>query len=421
MSVQIALWKHQTLKGIGGLLVALFLLSACGGGSTPAANTGTSQPKTPIKIGISLSLSGDYSADGLAFQQGYKLWAATVNKSGGILGRQVQLDILSDASNTAQVVTNYQKLITVDHCDLVFGPFSTLLTKSASVVANRYGYAFIEGAGGGPSVFTRGLHNLFDVSAPVANLLVSFAQYIQALPASQRPATAAYASQDDPFTQPQIDTAKQILEQAGIKTVSYQIYPAETTDYTPIAQKMVASGAQVVVTGTLLPDIVAYIQAFKQQHYNPKAIIATAGPDQGVQFTKAIGGVTNAEGVFVPNGGWYPGIKTFQNEQMVKDYLAQYGGTADAISSDIPEAFSVGQVLQQAATKANSIENAKIIAALHSGDTFQSVQGPVKFNDQGENTLATGYLFQWQKGTLVSVYPKDQATNAPEFPKPNWP
>jgi branched-chain amino acid transport system substrate-binding protein len=397
--------------------MALLVLSACG--STPT--TTSNQPKTPIKIGISLSLSGDFSADGKAFQQGYQLWADTVNKNGGILGRQVQLDIISDASSTTQVVTNYQKLITVDHCDLVFGPFSTLLTKSASVVANRYGYAMLEGAGGGPSVFSRGLHNLFDVSAPVANLLVSFTQYILSLPASQRPTTAAYATQNDPFTQPQVDTAKQLLEQGGVKTVSYQVYPSETTDYTPIAQKMIASGAQVIVTGTLLPDIVAYIQAFKQQHYNPQAIIATAGPDQGAQFTKAIGGVPSAEGVFVPNGGWYPQISTFQNTQMVKDYLAKYGGTADSISSDIPEAFSVGQTLQQAATKINSIDNAKLITELHSGETFQSVQGPVKFNAQGENVLATGYLFQWQKGTLVSVYPAAQASNKPEYPKVNWP
>jgi branched-chain amino acid transport system substrate-binding protein len=400
----------------------LFILSACGGsGSAPASGTTTTQPTTPIKIGISLSLSGDFSADGLAFQQGYNLWADTVNKNGGILGRQVQLDILSDASSTTQIVTNYQKLITVDHCDLVFGPFSTLLTKAGSVVANRYGYAFLEGAGGGPSVFTQGLHNVFDVSAPVANLLVSFTQYLLSLPPAQRPTTAAYATQDDPFTQPQVDTARRLLEQGGVKTASYQVYPSETTDYTPIAQKMISSGAQVIVTGTLLPDIVAYIQAFKQQHYNPKAVIATAGPDQGAQFTKAIGGAAAAEGVFVPNGGWYPSINTFQNAQMVKDYLAKYGGTADAISSDVAEAFAVGQTLQQAAAKINSIDNTKLIAELHSGDTFQTVQGPVKFDSTGQNVLATGYLFQWQKQALVSVYPASQASAPPEYPKPNWP
>lgn len=413
-----ALWKKPVLKSVGVLIVALLVLSACGGSTTTTTNN---QPQPPIKIGVSLSLSGDFSADGKAFQQGYQLWRDTINKNGGLLGRQVQLDILSDASSTTQVVTNYQKLITVDKVDLVVGPFSSLLTKPASVVANRYGYAMIEGAGGGPSVFTQGLHNLFDVSPPVANLLVSFAQYLLAMPASQRPTTAAYATEDDPFTQPQVDTAKALLEQGGIKTASYQVYPAETTDFTPIAQKMISSNAQVIITGTLLPDITAFIQAFKQQHYNPKALIATAGPDQGAQFTSAIGGATAAEGIFVPNGGWYPSIDTFQNKQMVSDYLAKYGGTADAISSDVAEAFAVGQVLQQAATKINSIDNAKLITELHSGDTFQSVQGPVKFNDQGQNILGTAYLFQWQKGSLVSVFPASQAQDAPEFPKPNWP
>ena len=419
MKGRYALWQRSFLNSVGVLIVALFVLSACGGSTK--APSGTSQPQTPIKIGISLSLSGDFSADGKAFEQGYQLWADTVNKNGGLLGRKVQLDILSDASSTTQIVTNYQKFITVNHDDLVLGPFSTLLTKPASLVASRYGYAMIEGAGGGPSVFTRGLHNLFDVSAPVANLLVSFTQYILSLPAAQRPQTAAFATEDDPFTQPQVDTARALLEQGGVKTVSYQVYPAETTDYTPIAQKMIASNAQVIVTGTLLPDISAFIQAFKQQHYNPKAIIATAGPDQGAQFLNAIGGAKAAEGVFVPNGGWYPGINTFQNTQMVHDYLAKYGGTADQISSDVAEAYAVGQVLVQAVNKIHSIDNTKLINELHSGDTFQSVQGDVKFNAQGENTLATGYLFQWQKGSLVSVYPAAQATNPPEFPKPNWP
>jgi branched-chain amino acid transport system substrate-binding protein len=415
-----AFWQKPVLKIVGVLIAALFVLSACGSTSTSGA-TPTSQPKTPIKIGISLSLSGDFSADGLYFQQGYQLWAKTVNAAGGILGRQVQLDIVSDASSTTQVVTNYRTLITVHHDDVVFGPFSTLLTKPASVVANSFGYAMIEGAGGGPSVFTQGLNNIFDVSAPVANLLVSFTQYLLSLPVGQRPTTAAYATQNDPFTQPQVDTARSLLEKGGVKTASYQVYPSETTDYTPIAQKLIASKADVIVTGTLLNDIVAYIQAFKQQHFNPKAIIATAGPDQGSMFTNAIGGVNQAEGVFVPNGGWYPTINTFQNAKMVSDYLAQYGGTAAGISSDVAEAFAVGQVFQQAATKAGSIDNAKIIAELHSGDTFQSVQGDVKFDATGQNVLATGYLFQWQKGSLVSVYPANQQQSPPEYPKPNWP
>jgi branched-chain amino acid transport system substrate-binding protein len=402
----------RTVGAIWALSLLLMTVAACGGSSAPA-NT------TPIKIGFTVSLTGDFSDDGKAIQQGYQLWADNINAHGGLLGRQVQLVALDDASNPDQVTTDYQTLITTDKVDLTFGPFSTLLTKPASVVTHRYGYALPEGAGGGPSVFQQGLNNVFDVSLPVANNLVSFAQWILAMPASSRPKTAAYATQDDPFTQPQVDLARQMLEQGGVTTVYNKVYAAETTDFTPIAQGVIASGAQVDVFGTLLPDITAFIQAFKQQHYNPQAIIATAGPDQGAKFLSNIGGAQTAEGIFVPNG-WYPDLNAPGNQDMVNAYIAKFGGTAADISSDVPEAYSVGQVVQQVVTQNQSLDNAKLIQTLHSG-TFDSVQGKVKFDSTGQNTMATAYQFQWQNGNLVPVYPAAVAKTQPEFPKPNWP
>lgn len=409
---------RKRLPVFAALALMVGFCVACG--SEVATTTSGNQQIASIKIGISLSLSGDFSADGQAFAQGYQLWADDVNAHGGLLGRRVTLDIVSDASSPDQVQANYQKLITVDKVDLLFGPYSTLLTKPASLVANNYGYALIEGAGGGPSVFDRGLHNVFDVSLPVANNLMSFAQYILSLPVSQRPRTAAYATEDDPFTEPQIDLARLMLEQGGVKTVSYQVYPAQTTNYTPIADNVVVSGAQLGVFGTQLPDISAFISRFKQLHYNPKMLVATAGPDQGSAFLKTIGGTASAEGILVPNG-WYPQAKNPGNAEMVKAYLARYGRTADQMSADVAEAYAVGQVAYQAITKVQSLDPAKIKAELHSGETFQSVQGPVKFDDTGQNIAAQSYLFQWQKGVFLPVYPVSVALASLEFPKPNWP
>jgi branched-chain amino acid transport system substrate-binding protein len=403
---------YRVFSFLGILACLAMTLAACSTG-------GSSSSAGPITIGISLSTSGDFSADGKAFTQGYQLWAKDINAKGGLLGRQVKLVFLNDASSPQQVTTNYQTLITQDKVDLVFGPFSTLLTKPASVIANRYGYALVEGAGGGPSVFTQGLNNVFDVSLPVANNLNSFANYIAAMPAATRPKSAAYATEDDPFTQPQVDSARAILEAAGVSTAYYKVYPAETTDFTPIAAGMVNAKAQVVVTGTLLPDVSAFIQAFHQQHYNPQAFIATAGPDQGTQFLQSVGGAATAEGIMVPNG-WYPDLNAPGNSQMVSEYIAQYGGTKSDISSDVPEAYAVGQVVAQAVTQNNSLDQTKLIATLHSG-TFQSVQGPVKFDSTGQNTQAQAYLFQWQNSQLIPVFPANVATAPVEFPKANWP
>jgi branched-chain amino acid transport system substrate-binding protein len=423
--------KTRTSLSIVAVIVMILAgLSACAQDNTTTTPTFSNQ--TPITIGASLSSKGDFAQDGQSMEQGYRLWAQTINNNGGLLGRPVQLVILHDNSDPAQVAKNYNTLIYKDHVNLVIGPFSTLLTKAADPVVSKAGYALIEGAGGGNSVFTNKWTNIFDVSLPVANNLTTFAYYILSLPAAERPKTVAYATSDDPFTQPQLVVAEQLLRSAGVTTVfdntgitssTNQPYPEEDPKYLtkyipPVAEQIVKSHAQVVILGTLLPDLQAYITIFKKDHYNPEALIATAGPDLGQDFIKAVGGVKYTEGVFVPNG-WYPEANNFQNAQMVQDYLAQYGGTADQINADVAEAYSVGQVLEQVVTMTKSLDNAKIISALHSGVAFNSVQGTVQFDPQGRNTSALSYLFQWQSGTLISVYPFSAAAENPEYPRPN--
>ncbi len=273
--------------------------------SSGASSSGLAKG-APVKIGISLSLSGDFSADGLAFQQGYKLWAADVNRTGGLLGHKVVLDIVSDASSPTQVVTNYQKLISNDKVALTFGPFSSLLSLPAAKAVSRYGYALVEGAGGAPSVFQAKLNNIFDVSLPVANDLVPFATWISSLPASSRPKTVAYVTSNDPFTEPQVTTIVPTLTKAGIKAVYNHVFPAEVTDFTPIADAVAAAKPQVVVLGSVdVPTVSAFMQAFEQSGFSPKVFIATGGPDQGSTFIKAVG-KGNADGMMVPNA-WYGG------------------------------------------------------------------------------------------------------------------
>jgi len=392
---------------------AMMMATASGASSTTLAKG------APVTIGVSLSLSGDFSADGLAYAQGYKLWAADVNAAGGLLGHKVVLDIVSDASSPTQVVTNYQKLISVDHANLTFGPFSTLLTLPAAQTVNRYGYAMIEGAGGGPSVFQAGLKNVFDVTLPVAYDLKPFATWLTSLPASSRPKTISYVTSNDPFTQPVVQEAQKLIG-SSVKTVYNKVFPAEATDYTSIADAVAAAKAQVVVLGSVdVPTVSAFMQAFEQAHYTPQAFIATAGPDQGAAFIKAVG-AGNADGMMVPNS-WYGQSKNPASMKMVAEYVKKYGGTAAGVNADIAEAYSVGQVMAAAVTATGGFDNAKIISYLHSGVTLSSVQGSVKFDALGENTAQTAYTFQWQGPKFVEVNPVgDPGAVKILFPKPAW-
>ena len=418
-------WFSRNAAVLGAVTaLSVGALAACSGsssttptstGSTPSSSSTTSPGTTgstaPIKIGISLSLTGDFQADGVAFQQGYKLWAKDVNAAGGINGRPVALTILNDNSSATQVVTNYDTLISADHVDLTFGPFSSLLTTPASAVAARYGYAFIEGAGGAPTVFdtqsNEADHNTFDVSLPIADEMLPFINYLKSLPASElKGLTAAYPMAQDPFADPPVQLAQTELTAAGVKEVYSNVFPAEPADYQTQAGIVAGKHPSIVVLGsTDVPTVQAFMKVFQQQNYTPKLFIAASGPDQGAAFTKAVG-AGNAAGMMVPNG-WYPGFQDKASLKMVAEYVAQYGGNASGVNADVAEAYAVGQVAEAAVKATGGVDNASIIKYLHSGVSIPTVQGNVLFNSLGENTSADAFTFQWDAtGTnFVQVLP----------------
>jgi branched-chain amino acid transport system substrate-binding protein len=413
--------RNRFRRDLGLVLGAAVLVAGAGACSKsaakPAGAASGAGTKAPLVIGASLSLTGDFADSGKAVQRGYQLWADTVNKRGGILGRQVSIKVVDDASSTDQVVTNYQNLINRDHVDLVFGPFSSLLTVPASQVARRYGYSFIEPAGGGPAVFDQNLNNLFFVQpAPVVKSGDVFADWILSLPADQRPKTAAYAELDDPFASPIAEEIRTRFEAAGIKTVYKQVYPAETLDLGPVMAKVAAANPDVVVSGTQSSDAFSQVKSMIQLKFSPKFLFMSNGANSPVDFPANVG-AANVNGV-MSAGDWYPATTAPGSAAFAAAYIAAYGGTIDQIDNSSAEAYAAGQVLEDVAAKTGKVDNATIISTLHSG-SWPTVLGNLSWDSAGRPT-GSYTLVQWIGGKLVPVFPSDQAQSAPVAPKPDW-
>jgi branched-chain amino acid transport system substrate-binding protein len=403
-------------KGIVGG-VALLTMSGFISVSTATGATSSSS-KGNLTIGISLSLSGDFSNTGAAGKLGYELWASQLNAKGGLLHRHITLIIADDASNPNQAVTNYENFITRDHVDLVFGPYSSLLSLPSAKIAERYGYAFPEGAGNGPSVFAACLPNLIYAGPSTSvNGGLIWAKYLLSLPKSKRPKTAAYPSLNDPFSQPVAAKLQQVFQAAGIKTVYSNMYPAETTDLTPVMAKVASDKPDMIVSGSQDADGWAQVKAMIQLKYNPKYWFLANGPENPVDFPANVG-LKNTTGLFTADV-WTPTARTPGNQQFVRAYLAKYGGKASQIDSTSAQTYSVGQLVQEVAQKTGRIDNATLIKELHKG-SWSTVQGTVSVNKCGAPS-GTLFLEEWIGGKLQIVYPPNVATHAPLIPKPNWP
>ena len=115
------------------LAATVLAVAGCGGDDDSGGGEGGGEP---VKIGASLPLTGEFSEPGKAAKQGYEVWEAMVNESGGLIdGRNVEMVIKDDASNQNTIVADYNALISRDKVDLLLGTFSSLLNLPASAVA----------------------------------------------------------------------------------------------------------------------------------------------------------------------------------------------------------------------------------------------------------------------------------------------
>jgi branched-chain amino acid transport system substrate-binding protein len=283
-------------------------------------------------------------------------------------------------------------------------------------VAEKQGYVYVEPAGGAPDMFSRGFEYLFFAQPATAPHQADvFVDYIKSLPEADRPKTAAYPTQDDPFTRPVIESMQQQLEALGVKTVYSEVYPADTTNFQTIANTLKNKKPDLIAQGAVFEDGVGLVRSLKQLGYTPKALFQTSAPSNAGQYSDGVG-EANTEGVFY-TVSWHEEADTPKNPEFVKAYGDAYDGASPA--EDAADAFAAAETLQAAVEATKGFDNDKIKDWLHANEV-QTILGPLSWNDKGE-PQGDFILAQWQSGKVEVVGPPDVATtDTIVYPKPPW-
>jgi branched-chain amino acid transport system substrate-binding protein len=406
-------WSRSTVRAVATSAAVLLAVAACG--SKPSDDAGSGDSDEPIVVGISLPLTGDFSQPGGEAKKGYEIWRDQVNADGGLLGRQVELKITDDASNQDTVVTDYTKLITQDKVDLLLGTFSTLLNFPASAVAEKNGMLYVEPAGGAPKMFDRGFEKLFFAQQATAQHQPDvFVDYIESLPEDQRPKTAAYPTQDDPFTTPVIESMQQQLEALGVETVYTTTYPADATNFQTIASAIAAAKPDLIAQGAVFEDGVGLVRSLQQLNYSPKMLFQTSAPSNAGQYSEGIG-EANTEGVFY-TVSWNEKANTPKNEEFVAEYAKRFDGGIPA--EDAADAYAAAQTVQAAVEAVGSLDQDKLAEWLHSNEV-ETILGPLAWDETGAPTKDF-LLAQWQSGAVEIIAPADAATVDTAVAKTPW-
>ena len=377
-------------------------------GQAPKAPAGE-----PIKIGGSLPLTGIASEQAKWVKAGYEYWADDINKRGGLLGRPVKLIIYDDESNADKAVTYYERAITVDKVDLVFGGYPGTANVALMPLVEKYEKVFI-GQGGHMKSFQQGFTYTFG-SPP---LMGEWAEYSigglfdDLIPQKDWPKSAAILTMNNAVGLAHVPNIVKALEKHGVKIVVNETYNIPLSDANPLVSKAKGRGAEILIVHGFFDDTVMIMRAAKAQRYNPKIIwniLASRIP----AWMKELG-----------DDGNYVLANTFHSTDLPNPGNDKIKEGAKKLGlPNAPDFFGQGYcwmyTLEIAVQGAKTLDNKKIRDYLRSRPFDLPYGKAVKFDSRGLPP-PVNFTVQVRNGKNELIWPKDVANGKLVYPRPAW-
>jgi len=395
-------------------ILITFLLIA---GTLLAVGQKETEAPEVVKIGASVSLSGNLARFGNMVKSGYELWADQVNAQGGIDvgGKKLPVEIIyyDDQSDNQTSAKLTEKLITEDKVQFLLGPFGSGPTFATTAIAEKYNIITMATLANATNIYDRGYQNVYAVLAPATRIFSSFIDMLAAQ--SPKPTKVAIIYPNDNFPAAVAKGANDYAQQKGFDVVYIEEYTKGVKDLSSTILKIKNSGAEVLMGSGYLEEAVLTVRQLNEQRVSLKAIGFTTGPELK-DFTDNLG--SDADNIF--GVSWWMPQMNYSDPLFgsASDYAELYTQRfGEGLSYQAAGASQGGLLLQLAIEKAGSLETDKVREALRSyrGSTFW---GPTKWDSTGQNTAGATVTFQIQNGVIKTVWPPEAGQVKPIYPMP---
>jgi branched-chain amino acid transport system substrate-binding protein len=237
---------------------------ALGGGSY-LLNPKGAWAANPIKVGIATDLTGPISWGGIPNSQVAKMAIEQINKSGGLLGRPIQMILEDTATNEQLAVTKVRKLVTQDKVDVVFGGITSSMRNAIKdTIVNRGKTLYIypqlyEGKECTPYLFCTGPTPAQQCDTFIPWLIKNGGKKFY-LP-----------SADYVWPHTLNAYARSVLVKNGGEVIGEEYFPVDHNEYSATVNKIMSSGVNVVFNTTIPPGVAALFKQLNEAGFQKKS------------------------------------------------------------------------------------------------------------------------------------------------------
>ena len=375
----------------------------------------------PIKIGVIAEAS---SISGAAIPNAAKLAADEINAAGGVGGRMIQIVEYDDHNSAADAVRAFQRAGNQDHVSAVIASYISEVVLALEPWSGRLKLPMITPGAASDDISHR-VHDDYDhlkytfhgylASTFLADSVCDGLKVVGVDQLHMK--SAVVMSEDAAWTLPLDTEYLKCLPKIGIKVLDHIRLSPDTTDFTPIFNKIEGEKPDVIVTGISHVGVQPTVQWHDQQV--PIPMIGISSQATSSTFYKDTNGATESviyQTISAPEVALTPKMIPF-----TEAYVKRFGITPAYCGYT---AYDEVYYIVDAIKRAGGTDPDKMVAALEK-TSWNGTIGKVEF--YGRDSAFThaikvspeyvsGLLVQWQGGKQKTVWPASVANAKISFP-----
>jgi branched-chain amino acid transport system substrate-binding protein len=386
-----------------------------------ASTAGTATAADSIKIGV---IAEAQAIAGASIPQAAQMAADEINAKGGVEGRKIEIVSYDNHSSSADSVRAFQRAVNEDKVNAVIASYISEVVLALEPWAARLKTPFVT-PGAASNEISKSVHSDYEKNKYTfhgyltsAALALSVCDAAKELLVDQKHMkTAVIMSEDAAWTKPLDVGYAECLPKIGLKVLDHIRFSPDTTDFTPIFNKIEGAKPDVIITGISHVGVQPTVQWKNQQVPIPMFGISSQATNE--TFAKDTNNAAEGvlyQGVSGPNVAVTP--KSVPFAENFKKRYGNYPSYAGYTAYD--EVYYIADAVK----RAGSTEADKVVAALEKTD-WEGTIGRVQFYGKDDpfthsikygKGLITGLMLQWQNGKQTAVWPKEVAKSDIKFP-----
>ncbi len=383
-----------------------------------------------VKIGVLFPLTGNAAAAGQASKAAVEVALDIVNNAHPELGNlplaapaglpnlggaKLDVTFVDHQGNPSLAQQLATRLISEDKVDALLGAYQSSCSFTATAVAERYGVPFLVGDSAALNITSRGFKWILRSTPIATDYARTYMRFFDDLnKQGKKVGSIAIVNENTDYGTSVGDAIEAEAKKVNMPVAIRIPYSASSTDVTAQVLQLKAKQPDVVIFISYTADSILYMKTMKNLDYRPPMVI---GDDTGFSDPSFIPAVSDIAQGAMNRSAWAVGKPGSTTEKIAQMYKAKAGRDLDDTSARNMQGFLV---LADAINRAGSKEPDKIREALAKTDLkpeqlMMGYQG-VKFDETGQNVLASTYLIQLHGKQYDLVWPESAATSKLQWP-----